>query len=236
MSGEAEEEIVELSTQMADTEIEPATIDAAQMSALEQSREAKARGNVCFGEQDYENAIEHYTEAIELCPEEDEREAAPYYCNRAACHIKLEQYEDCLKDASKAIELQDDYFKAYARRATANEKLEHYESALEDYKMVLKFDPKNARALQAVQRLPPLVEEQREKLKNEMMGKLKDLGNLCLRPFGLSTDNFQMVQDPNSGSYSVNFVQGQQRGAAAAAAATGAHKRDGGAADASEQQ
>ena len=31
MSGEAEEEIVELSTQMADTEIEPATIDAAQM-------------------------------------------------------------------------------------------------------------------------------------------------------------------------------------------------------------
>lgn len=30
-----------------------------------------------------------------------------------------------------AIELQEDYFKAYARRATANEKLEHYETALE---------------------------------------------------------------------------------------------------------
>lgn len=38
---------------------------------------------------DYEMAIEHYTEAIELCPPEQEAEAAPFYCNRAACHIKL---------------------------------------------------------------------------------------------------------------------------------------------------
>lgn len=56
--------------------------------------------------------------------------------------------------------------------------------------------------------LPKMEAEEKvrmEKQKDEMLGKLKDLGNGLLGKFGLSLDNFKSVQDPKTGSYSVNF-------------------------------
>jgi hypothetical protein len=54
-------------------------------------------------------------------------------------------------------------------------------------------------------RLQKLHDEKMEKLKNEAMGKLKDLGNTILGNFGMSLDNFKMVQDPATGSWSVSM-------------------------------
>ena len=50
--------------------------------------------------------------------------------------------------------------------------------------------------------LPPCVRTQ-----DEMLGKLKELGNSLLGKFGMSLDNFKAVKDPATGSYSISFQQ-----------------------------
>jgi hypothetical protein len=52
---------------------------------------------------------------------------------------------------------------------------------------------------------PSLAAVPRAFLQEEMLGKLKDLGNTLLGKFGLSLDNFKAVKDPQSGSYSISF-------------------------------
>ncbi|KAL7714214.1 Uncharacterized protein QTN25_008282 [Entamoeba marina] len=51
-----------------------------------------------------------------------------------------------------------------------------------------------------------LTPQQQEEMQ-EMLGKMKDVGNTVLGYFGLSTDNFQVNKDDSSGGYSIQFVQ-----------------------------
>jgi hypothetical protein len=72
---------------------------------------------------------------------------------------------------------------------------------------VLAIDPTIRTAVTGHARVKKVVDERTEKMKAEMLDKLKGFGNTILGKFGMSTDNFQVVQDPQSGSYNINFVQ-----------------------------
>jgi tetratricopeptide (TPR) repeat protein len=84
------------------------------------------------------------------------------------------------------------------------------QGSLEDYQALssMQLTPLDRRQVQrALRELPEQLEETKQTEMADMMGKLKQLGNGILKPFGLSTDNFNMVKDETSGGYSLNFDQ-----------------------------
>uniref|UniRef100_A0A182P8P7 Uncharacterized protein n=1 Tax=Anopheles epiroticus TaxID=199890 RepID=A0A182P8P7_9DIPT len=168
----------------------------------------KQQGNELFKAGEHIRSVELYTQALRLCPLDCNEARAILYANRAAAKTKVDRKQSALEDCTKALEYNPQYLKALLRRANLFEETDKLDESLEDYRKVLELDPGNGEARAAQVRLPPKIAERNERLKEEMMGKLKDLGNMILRPFGLSTQNFEMKQDPQTGSYSINFNQG----------------------------
>ncbi len=105
--------------------------------------------------------------------------------------------------------------KALLRRAKARHEVGGWASlqgSLEDYQALSKaphqLSSLDLKAVQgALRTLPAELNTAKDTEMADMMGKLKQLGNGILKPFGLSTDNFQFTQDPKSGGYSMNFNQ-----------------------------
>lgn len=181
--------------------------DEIKEKALAEANNAKLAGNKLFGEGKYEEAILEYDRALNIAPDMPSAVELRSIChaNRGVCFLKLEKYDDTIKACSKAIELNPAYVKALSRRGEAHEKLEHFEEAINDMKKILELDSSNDQAKKTIRRLEPLAEQKREKMKEEMIGKLKDMGNSLLGRFGMSVDNFKAVKDPNTGSYSISF-------------------------------
>ncbi|XP_076179884.1 tetratricopeptide repeat domain 1 [Ptiloglossa arizonensis] len=173
----------------------------------DKAEKLKNEGNKLFKNGEYTEAISIYTQGIQTCPLCYSKERSILYANRAAAKSKYLDKESAISDCTKAIELNPSYVKALVRRAQLYEETEKLDEALEDFKKVLTYDPSHTEANVALQRLPVLINKRNEKLKEDMLGKLKDLGNMVLKPFGLSTNNFELQKDPSSGSYSVKFNQ-----------------------------
>lgn len=195
-------------------EVEEEKLPALELS-LEASLEMKKRGNEFFSLKRYREALEEYTEALESSPAEETKHRAILHANRAACHWELGFFDSCVLECSSAVELNAEYAKAYIRRFRAQEKLDKLDEALEDLAKALELlkleavdNKKQVGDLEQERaKLAARVAERNKQLQEEMLGKLKDMGNMFLGKFGMSLDNFKTEQDPQTGSYSVNFKQ-----------------------------
>jgi len=102
----------------------------------------KDLGNAAFKAGNLEEALVLYTKAIDLS-DDNNPDRGTFYKNRAAVHLKKEDYDRVVSDCSKALESSPSDPKALFRRCQAHEALEEWDQAYADAKSVHNNDPKN---------------------------------------------------------------------------------------------
>ncbi|KAG4191106.1 hypothetical protein ERO13_A07G070900v2 [Gossypium hirsutum] len=107
-----------------------------ESSNVSQAEEIKVQANEAFKAHKYGQAIDLYTQAIEL-----NSQNAVYWANRAFAHTKLEEYGSAMQDATKAIEVDPKYSKGYYRRGAAYLAMGKFKEALKDFQQVKKICP-----------------------------------------------------------------------------------------------
>ncbi|RDD39537.1 Protein unc-45-like protein B [Trichoplax sp. H2] len=129
---------------------------------------AKDKGNQYFTQQDYTSAARCYTKALTLCQHKQSTDASIYYKNRAACYLKLNQYQDAITDCnackysvyrninkltSAALAITPSDTKALFRRCQAFQKLGQLKEAYQEARKLNKLDSKNQAVIDMLRQL-----------------------------------------------------------------------------------
>ena len=79
-----------------------------------------------------------------------------------------------------------------------------------DAKSIQEMEPGYPKIETLVRRLERVHAEKMEAMKEEAMGKLKELGNSVLGFMGMKLDDFKFSQDPSTGSWNISTNPGGQ--------------------------
>ena len=103
----------------------------------------KDEGNEAFRKGDTQRAVECYTQAISLNPDDH-----VFYSNRSAAYMKLDSISKALKDGEMCLKLAPNWGKGYNRLGVAQQGLKRYDAALVTFRHGLELEPSSS-ALQA---------------------------------------------------------------------------------------
>lgn len=100
----------------------------------------KKDGTDAFSSGNFKEAIERFTECLELDPLNTQYNSTILF-NRACAYLRLAQPKVALADLDKALELNEEYVKALMKRSELNLQMENYEEAVRDLERVKNIDP-----------------------------------------------------------------------------------------------
>ncbi|KAF7502822.1 hypothetical protein GJ744_005015 [Endocarpon pusillum] len=110
----------------------------------------KAEGNKAFAAKNFEEAVEKFSQAIELDPDNH-----VLYSNRSGAYASMKQFDKALEDANKTTEIKPDWAKGWGRKGAALHGTGDLLGAHDAFEEALKLDSSNAQAkagLEAVNR------------------------------------------------------------------------------------
>ncbi|XP_020700699.1 ankyrin-1 [Dendrobium catenatum] len=112
--------------------------------AKEKALEAKSRGDDAYKRKAYLEAVDAYTQAIDLNPDEP-----TLLSNRSLCWIRLGQAEQALADAKACRSLNPNWPKACYREGAALRLLQRFDEAANAFYEGVKLDPENKELVEA---------------------------------------------------------------------------------------
>lgn len=102
----------------------------------------KTRGNDAFKSGKYSEALDLYTQALEVDITADSVNCK-LYSNRAIVFSKLNRYTQSIQDCDSALAIDPNFSKAILRKADNLMKMEKYEEAVREYEKAASIDPSN---------------------------------------------------------------------------------------------
>jgi len=116
----------------------------------------KEEGNKHFKNGDYNEAKDHYSKALEEAESKEDR--LVFLKNRSACHLKLEEYQSAVDDATKALNISNSDVKALFRRVQGLEQLGSLKMAYADARRLNQLDANNKTVQDMCRRLRQVLE------------------------------------------------------------------------------
>lgn len=113
-------------------EVSTSTLDDALKQAIDQAKQ----GDRLFLENQLEQAVQRYEEALNLKPD-----LAEVWNNRGVALTRLQRYQEAIASYERAIQLRDDYADAWNNRGVALGKLNHYDAAILSYERAIDLKP-----------------------------------------------------------------------------------------------
>jgi tetratricopeptide (TPR) repeat protein len=124
----------------------------------------------------YEDAIENYTDALDMKEKEDEYKV---YLNRCLAFLKLQKYEEALEDATQSCLLKQDNAKSWGRVGSCLLALDRIEEAKTAFDRAYQLEPSNEEyGKLAGEKNKTESLKLEDEVENELINKLKNLKGL----------------------------------------------------------